>query len=545
MWESVVRRPLHLLKTAPRELWLVYVLKALDSYGYFALSEVFTMLLSDEFGASDTVAGAVYGGWGMAITLYGILTGTLIDAMGVRTSLVASYALQTASRLVLVGTRSTALAYAMIFFVQPLASSWGAPVLTIAIKRLVRDADRTVSFGLFYAMMNVAALLSGFAIDALRLGLPNGISNDESSPLRSPVRVVVLSTVATSLGALCVSWRFRDLPPSGSGTGSGGGPSVTWRTQADNARGVLRNRRFWQFLAMAVFTLNLKQIFRHMDATFPKYAVRAFGCDAPFGSIYAINPAMIILGVPIVAAATPRVRHFDMIFRGGWITALSPFLLAWRQTYAGACAFVTVLSLGEMVWSPRWYDYTMACAPPGKEGVFGALALAPVFAAKLPTGLLGGCLLQTHCPAAPGGDCPPSGRTGGGGGAEGAEGAEGGTRCDGRALWGTVGLVTLTSPVLIAVFHRWLRDSGDGDGETDGETDGGGGGSGGGGSGGGGGGGGGFFERAVVGGKTYERLDTAEEDGGRTVGKRGAESDGDDPKIELAAMGATVAESVR
>ena len=48
-----------------------------------------------------------------------------------------------------------------------------------------------------------------------------------------------------------------------------------------------------------------------------------------------------------------------------------------------------------------------------------------------------------------------------------------------------------------------------------------------------------------MGGKTYERLDTGEEDGGRTVRKRGAESDGDDPKIELAAMGASVAESVR
>ena len=541
MWESVVRRPLRLLKTAPRELWLVYVLKALDSYGYFALSEVFTMLLSDEFGVSDTVAGAVYGGWGTAITLYGILTGTLIDAMGVRTSLVASYALQTASRLVLVYTRSISLAYAVIFFVQPLASSWGAPVLTIAIKRLVRDADRTVSFGLFYAMMNVAALLSGFAIDALRLGLPRGISSDESSPLASPVRVVVLSTVATSLGALCVSWRFRDLPHRGDGGGGGvtvvtaGGVGAVsaWRTQcAENARGVLRNRRFWQFLAMAVFTLNLKQIFRHMDATFPKYAVRAFGCDAPFGSIYAINPAMIILGVPVVAAATPNVRHFDMIFRGGWITALSPFILAWSQTYAGACAFVTVLSLGEMVWSPRWYDYTMACAPPGKEGVFGALALAPVFAAKLPTGLLGGYLLQTHCPAAPGGDCPAPGRAAvnGGEGVDGVDGGEVGTRCDGRALWGTIGLVTLTSPVLIAVFHRWLRDSGDGDGETDGET-------------GGGGDDDGFVRRAVVGGKTYERLERAEEDGGRTAWGGGVESDGDDSKIELAAMGASAAES--
>ena len=146
----------------------------------------------------------------MAITLYGILTGTLIDAMGVRTSLVASYALQTASRLVLVGTRSTALAYAMIFFVQPLASSWGAPVLTIAIKRLVRDADRTVSFGLFYAMMNVAALLSGFAIDALRLGLPTGIST--TSRRRSDPRA------ASSFSA---PWRRPSAPCAcrgGSGT---------------------------------------------------------------------------------------------------------------------------------------------------------------------------------------------------------------------------------------------------------------------------------------------------------------------------------------
>ena len=33
-----------------------------------------------------------------------------------------------------------------------------------------------MSYGLFYAMMNVAAFICGFAIDALRLGLPNGLA---------------------------------------------------------------------------------------------------------------------------------------------------------------------------------------------------------------------------------------------------------------------------------------------------------------------------------------------------------------------------------
>ena len=48
--------------------------------------------------------------------------------------------------------------------------------------------------------------------------------------------------------------------------------------------------------------------------------------------------------------------------------------------------FVVCLSLGEAIWSPRWYDYSMSVAPEGREGIWTALASAPLFAAKLPTG---------------------------------------------------------------------------------------------------------------------------------------------------------------
>ena len=46
----------------------------------------------------------------------------------------------------------------------------------------------------------------------------------------------------------------------------------------------------WKFVVMALITVNLKQIFRHVDATLPKYLIRAYGCDAPVGGIYGINP---------------------------------------------------------------------------------------------------------------------------------------------------------------------------------------------------------------------------------------------------------------
>ena len=38
---------------------------------------------------------------------------------------------------------------------------------------------------------------------------------------------------------------------------------------------------------------------------------------------------------------------------------------------------------------------------------------------------------------------------------------DGARACDGRSMWGIIGAVTLTSPLLIAAFHPWLRDSGD------------------------------------------------------------------------------------
>ena len=38
------------LKTAPRELWLVYVLKLLESYAYFSFAIIFTIYLTNEVG---------------------------------------------------------------------------------------------------------------------------------------------------------------------------------------------------------------------------------------------------------------------------------------------------------------------------------------------------------------------------------------------------------------------------------------------------------------------------------------------------------------
>ena len=121
----------------------------------------------------------------------------------------------------------------------------------------------------------------------------------------------------------------------------------------------LRNKNslfflFFLFHQKKTHSVNLKSIFRHLDATLPKFVARAFGCLAPAGSIYSINPAMIMTLVPIAGAALSWLEPFDAIHLGGYVSAASPLAIVASPTLGGTAGFVALLSIGEAVWSPRW-----------------------------------------------------------------------------------------------------------------------------------------------------------------------------------------------
>ena len=54
------------------------------SYGYFSTSLMLTLLLSEDFGLSDSTAGWYYGAFGTLTSIYGFAMGFVIDNLGVR-----------------------------------------------------------------------------------------------------------------------------------------------------------------------------------------------------------------------------------------------------------------------------------------------------------------------------------------------------------------------------------------------------------------------------------------------------------------------------
>lgn len=424
------------INEAPRELWLIFALKFLSSYAYFSLSLILTIFLTNEFGMSDTAAGWAYGAYGVMSTFFGFLCGWFIDYLGVRASLLVGSLVGAAARLVVALTLSRHTAMLMLYTCLPFAECLGIPIMTIGIKRYTNARNRTFAFSLFYSVMNVAALLAGPLVDCFRNMFGNGVAVHifpfEHEFNLSALRLVILtSSIATAAMCVVVLFGIREIHVDESGNLSEFTPNR--ESPMQQTMQVLREPAFWRLTVFTVLLVGVRLVFRHIDATMPKYLTREFGPMAPFGMIYAINPFLIIFLVPLVGLVTRKIDSFSMIMAGSFVSAASPFWLSLDQTYTNVVLFMVTLSLGEAVYSPRVYEYTMEVSAHGAEGLYSSLSTAPLFSVQLLVGGMSGWLLTSFMPE----DGPHHG----------------------RVLWTIVGIMSMTSPIAMWMLRGYISPS--------------------------------------------------------------------------------------
>ena len=158
------------LLQAPKELWLLYAVKLVESVAYFAVVNVLILFLHDDLRLSDRWSGTVYGTWGTLISLATFVSGFVADVMGLR-------------RALLLGATTLVVGRAMLSFSETpavpllglLISVWGVasmkPVMTAAIKKVAPTELRAFAYNIFYVVMNVGAFAAGHIVSALRRGL--------------------------------------------------------------------------------------------------------------------------------------------------------------------------------------------------------------------------------------------------------------------------------------------------------------------------------------------------------------------------------------
>src|SRR5882724_6658922 len=153
------------LKGARRELWISFLVKFLNIAAYAITTSTLVLWLSSDFGYSDQKASALFGAWALTMTIGNLLVGSLTDALGMRRTFFLGLWICLAARTVMIfaTTPWTALVFGM--FPLAIGEALGGPVLVAAGRKYSNTKQRSISFSLLYAMMNVGFLAANYIFD--------------------------------------------------------------------------------------------------------------------------------------------------------------------------------------------------------------------------------------------------------------------------------------------------------------------------------------------------------------------------------------------
>ncbi len=441
--KRTLREDLRSLRESPRELWLIYLAKYLESLAYFSMTKMLVLWLSKDFGFTDMEAGWWVATFSSVVTLITLGIGFFADAWGFRKILIAAFASAILARTVMAFAPSRAVAITGLLMIT-FGTAASVPVMNTAIRRYTSAKNRSFGFSFYYVVMNIGSASAGFLIDWAR-GLFKVPGSKElvpqlwNFPVLGPTRVspyglVFMIGLGCAILAFFVSLLLREgidmeKPATEYTTAEyrDAEPVEKKASPLQIAIELLREKPFWRFVLFIGLLAMVRLMFQHAFMTFPKYVTRELGADFPFGRVWAINPIMIIILVPIVTALTRRRAAFNVIVLGAFISAFSPFVLVLGASRVTVVAMVVVLSLGEALWSPRLYEYTATIAPHGREGSYLGLSSLPLFVAKMIAGPMSGYLLMTYCP-----ETPPR---------------------RSHIMWLIIGVVTLIGPILIILLR--------------------------------------------------------------------------------------------
>jgi hypothetical protein len=255
--------------------------------------------------------------------------------------------------------------------------------------------------------MNVGAAAGGGMVDVLRIYLKNhfGLQNPN-------VHIFSLGVITAALGLVVGLTMVRtdnqlvspDEPPAEAKEDAKVQHKKPWEILQD----VFHEPALRRLLVLIALILGVRAVYTYLYLLMPKYWERTIGPDAAIGTLNMINPIGIVIGLILFIPITNRFNVFKMLVYGAMISSLSlfPMALPWH-VYGGGIAHahyvmailcMAIVTIGEVIWSPKLNEYTAAIAPKGQEGTYLGLSMLPWFAAKTIVSFFSGNMLEYWSP---------------------------------------------------------------------------------------------------------------------------------------------------
>lgn len=431
----------------PREIWFTYLIKVLESLCYFSSVLVLMIFLTQDMGLTDTAAGTIFGIFSASMSFFMLFVGFIADSMGIKKALIVGLLIALVGRLAITFTTEPWIVYPGLFILS-VGFAYMIPLIAAAVKLFSTKKAQKYAFSWYYVVMNVGSFIAGISLDWLRNTFTEAMNFSVMGLdlVVRPIQIIFFVAVLATLVSLVVVIFFvrTHIPAEELGRDeegdSSGDAAETEKARAESEgksalqvmKEVVSEKIFWIFMAFIFLLVLVKMIFQYNHSLYPLYMER-IGLKEWTGTLYSINPLIIIFLVPVMTSITSKMKSYNVIVVGSFIAAGSVFFMGFAESIMMIVMYQVVLSLGEAIYSPRIYDYTATIAPKGKEASYMAYSKAPMFFAKVGAGPITGILLANLCAA---GSTPETRNS--------------------ELMWIIVGVSTMISPITLILARKWL-----------------------------------------------------------------------------------------
>jgi len=375
-----------------RPFWVANLSEIFERISYYSVFAVLVRYLHETLQFSTDRAATLGGIFGGAVWVMAIFGGALADRIGFRRALSLAYFILSASYF-LVGSIGApwlapvrnvvplSLLAGVILFLPALGVALVKPCVVGTTARASKENVRSIGYSIYYTMVNIGSTLGPFLAGWVHVHMR----------VENVFRLAALSVFLMFIAVLIFFKEPRR---------SGDQPTASLAQVARNFATVLANGRFVLFL---VIFSGYWIVFWQQYLILPVYIHDYIDPKANTEYILMTDPLIVISLTIAINALTRKIPSFRAVILGTIITALAWVIIAVHPTVIGAILTLAAVAFGEIIQSPRYYEYISRLAPPGQQGTYMGFAFLPIGIGSFVGGWFAGKLVHyfgetTHQP---------------------------------------------------------------------------------------------------------------------------------------------------
>ena len=433
---------------ASRALWGVNLSYLLEGLTYFGVVGYLVIYFTDFVKLDDIAAGQMVGFQTAGITLAMLFLGATVDWIGVRKSLLAALLFMLVGRIFLTigpsitsntGLWSSAHLIAMLGLMG-IILGYGIyqPACYAAVKQFTNEKTSAMGYAMLYAIMNLGGFLPGIIAPPIR----KAFTNDQQGMIAVMWVYVALTVLGIIVVAVILTKKTIDktvLEVSKETKEKIEADKKEEEEKSAKDRIIFYLKNFpitdLRFMFFIFILIPVQTLFAHNWLTLPVYYKRAFtGVVADnFEFFTNFNPLLIFILTPMVAALTTKKNTYNMMIIGTFVMAFPTFILTLGPSIYTVFAYLTLMTIGEAMWQPRFLQWVAEIAPKGMTGIYMGIGQFPWFLTKVVTSLYSGWFLMHYAPEG----VPPS-------------------QMNTETMWFIYGCIAMVSSIGLFLARGWM-----------------------------------------------------------------------------------------